>query len=187
MAAALDVTPLALAEVKLIRAPRFADKRGFFSEVWSRRAFGDAGIDVDFVQDNASFSRSAGTIRGLHFQHAPAEQAKLVRVVRGRVFDVAVDIRPDSVSFGRFVAAELTAEGGEQLFIPKGFAHGFCTLERDTEVAYKVSAFYAPELDAGIVWNDPDIGIDWPLGGRAPVLSEKDVALPPLAAVRSSF
>jgi len=133
------------------------------------------------VQDNASYSREAGTIRGLHYQRPPAAQAKLVRVVRGRVLDVAVDLRRGSPSYGRFVAVELTAEGGEQLFVPVGFAHGFCALEPDTEVAYKVSDFYAPQHEAGVIWNDPDIGIEWPLAGGEPVLSDKDTRLPRLA------
>ena len=177
----LEVVALAIDAVKIVRARRFADARGYFIETWNRRVFAEAGIEVDFVQDNSSFSRLAGTIRGLHFQSPPAAQAKLVRVVRGRVFDVAVDLRGGSQSYGRFVSAELSAEGCEQMLIPVGFAHGFCTLEPDTEVAYKVSDFYAPEHDTGIVWKDPDIGIEWPLGGREPTLSEKDMRLPCLA------
>jgi dTDP-4-dehydrorhamnose 3,5-epimerase len=184
---ALDVTALAIEAVKLIRPRRFSDARGHVVETWSRRAFAEAGIDIDFVQDNSTFSRFAGTVRGLHFQRPPAAQAKLVRAVRGRVLDVAVDLRGGSPTYGRFAAAELTAEGGEQLLAPVGFAHGFCTLEPDTLVAYKLSDFYAPEHDAGIIWNDPDVGIDWPLGGAQPTLSDKDAKLPRLAECEPPF
>lgn len=183
----MDIVALDIAAVKLIRPRRFDDLRGFFVETWNRRTFAEAGIDVDFVQDNASLSKSAGTIRGLHFQRAPRAQAKLVRVVRGRAFDVAVDIRPGSSSFGRHVSAELTMEGGEQLFVPEGFAHGFCTLEAGTEVAYKVSDFYSPEQDAGIRFDDPALGIAWPLQGREPVISARDRELPLLAEILAAL
>jgi len=183
----MKVTPLALEEVKLIVPRKFSDARGYFVETWNRKSLTEAGIDVDFVQDNASLSREAGTLRGLHYQKPPMEQAKLIRVVRGSIFDVAVDIRRGSPSFGHHVATTLTAEGGEQLFIPVGFAHGFCTLEADTEVAYKVSGFYSGAHDAGIAWDDPDIGISWPLQGRGPVLSEKDLRLPRLAQAECLF
>jgi len=179
----MDVVSLDIGAVKLVRPRRFADSRGYFVETWQRQRFGESGIDTDFVQDNASFSRLPGTIRGLHFQRSPAAQAKLVRVVRGAVLDVAVDLRRGSSTFGRSVSATLTAEGGEQLFVPVGFAHGFCTLEPDTEVAYKVSAFYSPKHDGGIIWNDPEVGIDWPLQGRDPVLSDKDARLPRLSEI----
>lgn len=184
---ALDITPLEIDAVKLIRPPRFGDARGYFVETWNRKTFAEAGIDIDFVQDNCSLSANPGTIRGLHFQRPPAPQDKLVRVLSGRVLDVAVDLRSGSETYGRHVAAELTAEGGEQLLVPVGFAHAFCTLEPDTEVAYKVSGLYSPEHDAGIIWNDPDIGIDWPLGGREPTLSEKDAKLPRLADIPPPF
>ncbi|MGH6926251.1 MAG: dTDP-4-dehydrorhamnose 3,5-epimerase [Propylenella sp.] len=184
---ALDVTPLAIEAVKLIRPQRFGDARGYLVETWNQRKLAEAGIEVDFVQDNCSFSSDAGTIRGLHYQRPPAAQAKLVRVVRGRVFDVAVDLRGGSATYGRYAAAELTADGGEQLLVPVGFAHGFCTLESNTKLAYKLSDFYAPECDAGIIWNDPDIGIDWPLEGRQPILSEKDMKLPRLADGKPPF
>jgi dTDP-4-dehydrorhamnose 3,5-epimerase len=179
----MDVVSLDIEAVKLVRPRRHADPRGYFVETWQRQRFAEIGIDLDFVQDNASFSRLPGTIRGLHFQRSPAAQAKLVRVVRGAVLDVAVDLRRGSPSFGRFVCATLTAEGGEQLFVPVGFAHGFCTLEPETEVAYKVSALYSPQDDGGIIWNDPDVGIDWPLEGREPVLSDKDARLPRLSEI----
>jgi len=180
----LEISCLAIGEVKLIKPPRFGDSRGWLFETWNHRTFAASGIDTDFVQDNASFSRLRGTIRGLHYQTAPRAQAKLVRTVRGSIFDVAVDLRRSSPTFGRFASATLTAEGGEQMFVPSGFAHGFCTLEPDTEVAYKISDFYAPEHEAGIAWNDPEIGVDWPLEGADPILSEKDARLPRLADAR---
>jgi len=183
----MEVEALGLEGVKLIRPRRFADARGYFSETWNRRLLAAHGLDVDFVQDNVSFSRSPGTIRGLHFQKEPFAQAKLVRVIRGAILDVAVDLRRSSPTFGRHVAVVLSAEGGEQLFIPVGFAHGLCTLQADTEVAYKVSQFYSPEHDAGIVWNDPDLAIEWKLGGKEPVLSEKDAILPRLASIEPPF
>ena len=183
----MQVEPLAIPDVKLIHSERHADSRGYFVETWNRKAFAAAGVNVDFVQDNTSFSTSAGTIRGLHFQRPPRAQAKLVRVLRGAVFDVAVDIRRASPTYGRHVAMKLTAENGDQLLIPAGFAHGFCTLEPDTELAYKVSDFYAREHDAGILWSDPTLGIDWPLGGRAPVLSERDMRHPLLADATPGF
>jgi dTDP-4-dehydrorhamnose 3,5-epimerase len=183
----MDVVSLEIDAVKLVRPRRFPDFRGFFVETWNRKAFAHNGIDVDFVQDNCSYSRQAGTIRGLHYQKAPVGQAKLVRVVRGAAFDVAVDLRRDSPSYGRHVAAGLTADGGEQLFVPVGFAHGFCTLEPDTEVAYKVSQFHSPEHDAGIAWDDPEIGIEWPLAGQPPILSDRDRSMPRLSEVDAPF
>ena len=184
----MKVTTLAIDAVKLVVPQRFGDSRGYFVEIWNRKTFAsDVGIDVDFVQDNASLSRAAGTVRGLHFQRPPVPQAKLVRCQRGSLFDVAVDLRRASPTFGRHVSAVLTAEGGEQLFVPEGFAHGFCTLEPNTEIAYKVSGFYSREHDAGIAWNDPDIGIEWPLQGREPSLSERDRQLPRLAELAALF
>jgi dTDP-4-dehydrorhamnose 3,5-epimerase len=178
---ALSVTPLSIPEVRLIVPDRFGDERGFFSETYSRRAFAAAGIADEFVQDNHSCSAAVGTVRGLHYQIAPFAQAKLVRVVRGAIFDVAVDLRRGSPSFGAHVTAKLGAEDGSQLFVPMGFAHGFCTLEPDTEVVYKVTAYYSREHDRGIRWNDPDLGIAWPVGAEAAVLSAKDLGLPRLA------
>jgi dTDP-4-dehydrorhamnose 3,5-epimerase len=183
----MNVTSLQIGEVKIVVPRKFSDERGYFVETWSRKTFADCGIDVEFVQDNASLSRQAMTVRGLHYQAPPMAQAKLVRVLRGSIFDVAVDLRRASPTFGRYVSATLTADGSEQLFIPAGFAHGFCTLEPDTEIAYKVSGFYSREHDTGVVWNDPDVGIEWPLRGRDPILSEKDVKLPRLAATVSPF
>jgi dTDP-4-dehydrorhamnose 3,5-epimerase len=183
----MDVTNLATGAVKLLRPQRFSDSRGYFMETWNRKAFADAGIDVEFVQDNESLSKSVATVRGLHFQRPPRAQAKLIRVLRGSIYDVAVDLRPTSPTFGQHASAVLTAEGGEQIFVPVGFAHGFCTLEPDTEVAYKVSDFYSREHDTGILWNDPNLRIEWPLGGRNPVLSEKDRQLPRLSEMEPGF
>jgi dTDP-4-dehydrorhamnose 3,5-epimerase len=166
---------------------RFADTRGWFSETWQRDRYRAAGIDAEFVQDNHSYSAPAMTLRGIHFQTPPFAQAKLVRCLRGRIWDVAVDLRRGSPTQGQWVAAELTAEQGEQLFIPAGYGHAFLTLEPDSEVAYKVNAFYAPETDAGIRWDDPELGIDWPLGGAAPALSDKDQQLPLLKDFVSPF
>jgi dTDP-4-dehydrorhamnose 3,5-epimerase len=173
------ITPLALPELLLITPRRHGDARGWFSETWSRRAFAEAGLDVDFVQDNQAFSARKGTVRGLHFQTAPNAQAKLVRVLRGAIFDVAVDVRPGSATFGQWAGATLTAEVGEQLFVPRGFAHGYCTLIDDTELVYKVDGLYSPANEGGMIWNDPDVGIAWPFDGEA-VLSDKDQVLPRL-------
>lgn len=166
---------------------RFEDARGWFSETFQRDRFAAAGIDTPFVQDNQSYSRSAGTLRGIHFQTPPHAQAKLVRCLRGRIWDVAVDLRRDSPTFGQSVAAELTAAGGEQLFVPVGFGHAFLTLEDDCEVAYKTSEFYAPDCDGGIAWNDPTLAIDWPLQPGWPHLSDKDQRLPTLQQFISPF
>lgn len=173
----LEVQPLELKEVLLITPKRFGDHRGFFSETYNRKAFADAGIDLEFVQDNHSMSAEVGTIRGLHFQFPPRAQDKLVRVVRGSILDVVVDIRKSSPTFGKWVSAEITAARGEQILVPKGFAHGICTLEPNTEVLYKVTDYYSPEHDSGIRWDDPEIGIRWPVTGT-PVLSEKDAKSP---------
>ena len=172
---------------RLLVPRRHGDARGWFTETWNRAREAEAGITADFCQDNQSFSAARFTLRGLHFQRPPHAQAKLVRCVKGRIWDVAVDIRLGSPSFGQWVAAELTAAGGEQLFVPAGFAHGFLTLEPDCEVAYKVDDFYAPDCDAGLAWNDPALAIAWPLDGAMPVLSEKDTALPRLADLSPCF
>lgn len=171
----------------LMRPRRFGDARGWFMETYSEASALAAGIEARFVQDNQSFSAFAGTIRGLHFQRPPHAQAKLVRCVRGSIMDYAVDVRRGSPTYGQHVAAKLTAEGGEQLFVPVGFAHAFVTLEPDVEVAYKVTDVYAPDCDGGIVWNDPTIGIDWPLPASGAVLSDKDKILPTLAEFDSPF
>ncbi|MEL6209765.1 MAG: dTDP-4-dehydrorhamnose 3,5-epimerase, partial [Pseudomonadota bacterium] len=156
----LDVEALAIPEVRVIRPRKFGDHRGFFSETYNRRAFAEAGIDLDFVQDNHSLSGEVGTIRGLHYQSPPFAQDKLVRVVRGAILDVAVDIRRGSPTFGQHVAAKITAEDWNQILVPVGFAHGFVTLEPGTEVIYKVTNYYAPDCDHGILWNDPALAID---------------------------
>ena len=170
------IKPLAIADVLLIIPRKLGDARGFFVETYNGRDFAAAGITSTFVQDNQSLSRQRGTIRGLHFQLAPEPQAKLVRVLAGSVFDVAVDLRRDSASYGRWCGTELTAEGGEQLFIPAGFAHAFCTLEPDTMVAYKVDGFYNKGAEGGVRWDDPDIAIRWPIDEI--LVSDKDAALP---------
>jgi dTDP-4-dehydrorhamnose 3,5-epimerase len=156
----------------------FSDNRGSFSETYSKSKFETVGIDLRFIQDNRSQSISAGTIRGLHFQTQPFAQSKLVSVQRGRVFDVAVDLRRSSSTFLQHVAVELTADGGEQLFIPAGFAHGFCTLEPDTVVTYKVDAYYAPAHEAGFHWLTPALNIEWPCRAEDGILSPKDAVLP---------
>ena len=174
--------------VQLIRPRRHGDARGWFTEVYSVPAFADLGITCVFVQDNHSLSGPVHTLRGLHFQTPPRGQDKLVRCIRGRIFDVAVDVRRDSPTFGRWVGAELSAENGHQMFVPIGFAHGFLTLEPDCEVTYKCSDTYAPDRDGGVRWDDPAIGVDWPLpSAAAPELSCKDAVQPPLAEFDSPF
>lgn len=177
----MDVVSLDLAEVKILSPRKFGDARGFFSETYNRDSFSAHGLDHVFVQDNHSFSATAGTLRGLHFQLPPFAQDKLVRVTRGAIFDVAVDIRRGSPTFGRWVGAEISAEKWNQIFVPIGFAHGFCTLVPDTEVIYKVTAPYAPDSERGIAWDDPQLAIDWPLPVAAPTLSGKDGENPTLA------
>lgn len=166
--------------VQVIRPRRFEDQRGWFSETWNEAKLAADGIDIRFCQDNQSYSRHPGTLRGLHFQCPPHAQTKLVRCLRGAIFDVAVDVRRASPTFGKWVGIELSAQNGTQLLIPAGYAHGFMTLEPDCEIAYKVDAYYSPECDGGIAWNEADIAITWPLGNAAPLLSDKDAALPAL-------
>lgn len=183
----LDVRPLGLDGVVEIRPTKIKDSRGFFSEVWGAEQMLQAGFDIDFVQDNHSHSVAKGVLRGLHFQLPPAAQHKLIRVARGSVFDVAVDVRRSSATFGRWVGALVTAELWNQLLIPPGFAHGFLTLEEHTEVLYKVSAPYRSELDRAIRFDDPDIGIDWPFPVAQILLSDKDRGAPLLSAVDTGF
>lgn len=183
----LSVEETAIPAVKIVTPKKFGDHRGFFSETWSRKAFAEVGLDLDFVQDNQSLSAPVGTLRGLHFQSAPFAQDKLVRVTRGRILDVAVDIRASSPTFGKHVAVELSAENWKQLLVPVGFAHGFVTLEPDTEVLYKVTAPYAPENDHGLAFDDPALGIDWRLPLSGLTLSDKDRKHPRLAEMLRYF
>ncbi|MCX7888626.1 MAG: dTDP-4-dehydrorhamnose 3,5-epimerase [Rhodobacteraceae bacterium] len=182
----MNVEQTPLEGVLVITPRRFGDARGWFSEVWNRAALAGAGIAIDFVQDNHSYSAAAGTLRGLHYQRPPRAQDKLVRCGRGTILDVAVDVRRGSPTFGRWFATELSAENGRQLLVPKGFLHGFVTRTADCEVLYKCSDVYAPDCDGAIRWDDPDIGIDWGLDGT-PVLSEKDRAAPRLRDWTSPF
>jgi dTDP-4-dehydrorhamnose 3,5-epimerase len=175
------VEDTAISAVKIITPKKFGDHRGFFSETYNRRAMAEAGIRLDFVQDNHSRSADVGTIRGLHFQSAPFAQDKLVRVPRGRILDVAVDLRRSSPTFGRHVAVELSAENWRQLLVPIGFAHGFCSLEPETEVLYKVTNYYSPAHDHGLAFDDPALGIAWPIDQAKAILSDKDRRLPRLA------
>ncbi|MBU6498642.1 MAG: dTDP-4-dehydrorhamnose 3,5-epimerase [Rhodospirillales bacterium] len=177
----LAVERLAIPDVILITPPRFGDARGFFSETWNQPRFAAAGIPGPFMQDNQSRSQKPGTVRGLHCQVAPSVQGKLVRVLAGAIWDVAVDIRRGSPTYGRHVAARLSAENGTQLWVPGGFLHGFCTLEPDTDVLYKVTAGYDPAAERGVIWNDPDLALPWPAAPRDVTLSAKDAALPRLA------
>jgi dTDP-4-dehydrorhamnose 3,5-epimerase len=173
--------------VQVIRPVRHADDRGFFSETYSRRTFSAARIDREFVQDNHSLSRMPGVVRGLHFQIPPFAQAKLVRVTRGSVLDAAVDIRKGSPTFGRHAAIVLSDRNGKQMFVPRGFAHGFCTLEPDTEVIYKVDAYYSREHERGLRWNDPALGIAWPVDEDTAELSDKDRRQPLLSELTDVF
>jgi dTDP-4-dehydrorhamnose 3,5-epimerase len=170
----------------LVQVRRFGDERGFFSETYNARAFAEAGIASVFVQDNHSLSREKGTVRGLHFQRPPHAQEKLIRVVRGRILDVVVDLRRGSPSYGEHLSVELGAEDGRQFFVPTGFAHGFCTLEPDTEVIYKVTDFWMPDCEGGLLWNDPELAIAWPDFAGAQV-AVKDAALPAFRVLETPF
>jgi dTDP-4-dehydrorhamnose 3,5-epimerase len=182
----MDIQTTALPGVLLLIPKRFGDTRGFFSESWNRRRLEEHGIHMDFVQDNHSMSATAGTVRGLHFQSPPSAQDKLVRCGQGALFDVAVDIRKGSPTYGQWVGYELTAENGHQLLVPKGFLHGFSTRAPMTEVLYKCTDYYAPDCDGAVRFDDPDIGIDWGIEGEA-VLSDKDAAAPLLKDFDSPF
>lgn len=183
----MEVSPTRIPDVLVLKPRLFCDHRGLFSETYNAETFAEAGITQTFVQDNHSLSVRRGTLRGLHFQSPPLAQAKLIRVVKGAIFDVALDIRRASATFGRSLAVVLKAEEWTQLFMPAGFAHGFCTLEPDTEVLYKVSNSYSPDHDRGIMWNDPDLGIDWPITDEEAILSDKDKALPRLKDLPAYF
>ncbi len=183
----MKITSLAIPEVKLIEPKVFDDNRGFFFESYSLRSFQEVGIDNQFVQDNFSLSKNAGIVRGLHFQIPPYAQAKLIRVIRGSIWDVAVDIRQGSPTYGKYVAVELTAKSIQALFIPKGFAHGFATLEPNTEIQYKTDGYYAPDHDSGILWNDSDLAIEWPVETDSVILSDKDAVLPGFKDIEEVF
>ena len=183
----MKVESLAIACVKLITPQIFRDDRGFFSETWNARSFGQSGISGTFVQDNHALSRQKGTVRGLHFQLEPMAQDKLIRCIRGAILDIAVDIRRSSPTFGRHVSAILSDKNWAQLWVPKGFAHGYVTLEPDTEVAYKVTEYYSPTHDRGILWNDPALAIDWPIDAASAQLSAKDKMQPKLQDVAALF
>lgn len=181
------VQDLQIPEVKILKPKKIGDHRGFFSETYNKKALFEAGIDLNFVQDNHSLSAEVGTIRGLHFQSPPFAQDKLVRVVRGAILDVAVDIRVGSPTYGKYACAVITSEEWSQILVPIGFAHGFMTLKPDTEVIYKVTNYYASDHDHGLLWSDPDLGIDWPLDEIEPILSDKDKEQPTLHELRSPF
>lgn len=182
----MQIEETALPGVLALTPRRFGDARGWFAESWNQRTLAEAGLDLpDFVQDNHSLSAAAGTVRGLHYQAPPHAQGKLVRCARGALWDVAVDVRRGSPTYGAWVGDELTAENGRQLWIPEGFLHGFLTLQDDTEIAYKCTAHYAPEADGAVLWSS--CGIDWPLGERTPFLSTKDAAAPAFADFASPF
>ncbi len=176
----MDLLRTAIADIVVMEPKKFGDHRGFFSETYNKRAFAELGLDLDFVQDNHSRSAQAGTVRGLHFQSPPFAQDKLVRVTKGAILDVAVDLRRTSPTFGKHVAVELSEAAWNQILVPIGFAHGFMTLEPDTEVIYKVTNFYAPDHDFGLAWNDPALGISWPIGVDGVTLSDKDKKQPTL-------
>jgi dTDP-4-dehydrorhamnose 3,5-epimerase len=181
------IKPTDLSGILIISPRRFGDDRGFFCETWNASGLADYGVNTTFVQDNQSLSSTVGTIRGLHYQSPPHAQDKLVRCGRGALLDVAVDIRKGSPTYGEWVAVELSAENGKQLLIPKGFLHGFVTLEPDTEILYKCSDYYAPECDGAIRFDDPDIGVDWGISADQAVLSEKDASAPFLKDFDSPF
>ena len=183
----LKATPLALPGALLIEPKRFSDARGFFSEVFKARDYVEVGVTETFVQDNHALSTEKGVIRGLHFQVPPHAQGKLVRVARGAVVDVIVDIRKGSPTFGQHLSVTLSAENWHQLWVPAGFAHGYCTLTPDCELLYKVTDYYAPDSDKGLAFDDPDLGIDWPVAPENAILSKKDLEQPRLADLDTPF
>lgn len=183
----LDIKKLAIPGVQVLTPNQFNDDRGFFSEVYNRRTLSKVGIDTVFVQDNHSLSKSAGTVRGLHFQIEPHPIEKLVRVISGSVLDVVVDLRRGSPTFGEHTSVELSASNWKQIYVPVGLAHGFCTLEPHTEVAYKVTDYWSPDSDRGVAWDDPDLAIDWPVKREQALLSDRDLALPALTEIPPYF
>ena len=184
---AIVVSELPISGLKIVNSKKFGDHRGFFSETYNRQEFAKAGMELDFVQDNHSLSGEKGTIRGLHFQIPPFSQDKLVRVTRGRILDVALDLRRTSSTFGQWAAVEISASEWNQILVPVGFAHGFCTLEPDTEVIYKVTNYYSPAHELGVLWDDPDLAITWPIKAGEAVLSDKDRKLPRLKDLAYRF
>jgi dTDP-4-dehydrorhamnose 3,5-epimerase len=183
----IEIRATAIPDVKLMVPSRIRDARGFFSETYRRSAFETIGLSPDFVQENHSLSVDRHTVRGLHYQSPPFAQSKLVRVTQGCVFDVAVDLRASSPTYGRHVFAELSAANWHQLFIPVGFAHGFCTLQPNTEVVYLVTNYYSPAHDFGIAWNDPKLDIKWPIEEDNAILSERDRGHPRLSDIQNVF
>lgn len=183
----MEIAETSLPGVKHLVPRRFGDSRGFFSETWNAGRMAEHGLTFDWVQDNHSYSTETGTVRGLHYQAPPMAQTKLVRVARGSVLDVAVDIRQGSPHFGHWVSATLTAENGAQLLIPRGFLHGFITLEPDTDVIYKVDAFYDPDCDGAVKFDDPDLAVDWGVDPGTANLSDKDAAAPAFRDFQSPF
>ncbi len=181
----MEITPCAIPEILLVKTRWFTEARGSFSETYNRRNWQQAGLTPDFCQDNHAVSIEAGTVRGLHFQRPPSAQAKLIRVLKGAILDVAVDIRVGSPFYGKAVAVELSAENRLQMFVPRGFAHGYCTLTPYTEVAYKVDAFYDPASEGGILWNDPALDIPWPACAHHVI--PRDLAWPQLADLQPCF
>jgi dTDP-4-dehydrorhamnose 3,5-epimerase len=182
----MKITETMLVGVKLLKPIRFSDNRGFFAETYNRRVFEGLGINIDFVQENHSLSSEVGTVRGLHFQSPPNAQTKLVRCGRGAIFDVVVDIRQGSPTYGAWIGQKLSAENGTQLFISAGFAHGFVTLEPDSEIIYMCSNYYAPKAELALRWDDPELNINWPIKGKA-ILSKKDISAPLFADFDSPF
>lgn len=182
----MQFVPTAIPDVIVVEPQRFGDDRGWFAETWQERKFAEGGIEAEWVQDNHSFSSEKGTLRGMHYQNPPHAQAKLVRCTRGIILDVVVDFRKASPTYLRHVAVELSSANLRQLYVPAGFLHGFVTMTQDCEVQYKCSDYYAPECDASVRWDDPQLAIDWPLDG-APILSGKDAAAPFVADIVSPF
>jgi dTDP-4-dehydrorhamnose 3,5-epimerase len=181
------ITRSAIPDVLILSLAKHSDERGFFSETFRHDVLVENGIDLPWNQDNHSYSSTKGVVRGLHFQAPPYAQTKLIRVTKGAILDVAVDIRVDSPTFGQHVAVELSAENWQQMLVPAGFAHGFCTLTEETEVLYKVTGKYVPEFEGGVLWNDPALGIDWPVGAKDAIVSPRDHQWPPLASLASPF
>ncbi|MEI7606095.1 MAG: dTDP-4-dehydrorhamnose 3,5-epimerase [Rhodospirillaceae bacterium] len=183
----MDITHLAIPEILILKPVKHGDERGFFSETYNQKTMAEAGISLEFVQDNHAYSPRSGTVRGLHFQIPPRAQTKLIRVVRGAIYDVALDLRRGSPTYGQHVSAVISAREWNQILIPAGFAHGLCTLEPDTEVIYKVTDHYAPNCDRGVLWNDPALSIEWPVDSAGALVSQRDSRHPNLADLPPCF